>query len=168
MLRRVALRCAAARCGGDAARRRDASTAAVLHRWSAASSARNARPDSRPKRDDECADKPQDGSKSLPIDPPAPILPTGEIARSRGLSDRPPFARRSSRLDLLGVVLGVNLVVKFLKHAAKSEARASAAIRQEADRQRMQGRQSPTTRSRARPCPCRPLALQAQFGPTPG
>ena len=28
----------------------------------------------------------------------------------------------------------------------------------------MQGRQSPMTRSRARPCPCRPLALQAQFG----
>jgi hypothetical protein len=45
----VASSCATLRGGvvrGDAARR-DASTAAVLHRWSAASSARNARPDSR-------------------------------------------------------------------------------------------------------------------------
>jgi hypothetical protein len=43
---------------GDAARR-DASTAAVLHRWSAASSARNARQIADAKRDDERADKPQ-------------------------------------------------------------------------------------------------------------
>jgi hypothetical protein len=70
MLRRVALRCAAAWC--EATPRAETRRRPPYYTGGARRLAREMPGQiADAKRDDECADKPQDGSKSLPIDPPA-------------------------------------------------------------------------------------------------